>query len=59
MRLGEGDYEPAPEVSVLYRLYELVRVGVCEETRMFPSTKMLALAPLAQPVASRMEAQAG
>ncbi len=45
-RLGEGDYEPSPEVSVLYRLYELIRVGVCEETRTLTSTQMPALSPL-------------
>jgi hypothetical protein len=45
-RLGEGDYEPSPEVSVLYRLYELIRVGVCDKTRTLPNTKMPALALL-------------
>lgn len=46
MRLGEGDYEPAPEVSVLYRLYELIRVGVCIETRTLACREMPGLAPL-------------
>lgn len=46
MRLGDGDYEPAPEVSVLYRLFELIRVGVCQETRTLEGTKMPGLAPL-------------
>ncbi len=46
MRLGEGDYVPTPEVSVLYRLYELIRVGVCQESHTLDSTKMPGLAPL-------------